>query len=89
MVEDRAARLAATAERAMLRVLDGSCRTPVGAHARLLPDGRLQLTGLAARADGSFLLRRCLQGAAADAARLGAELGAALRADSPADIFAA
>ncbi len=86
-VEDPAARAVATAERALLAALDGSCRTPIGGHARLLPDGTLHLTGLVARADGSFLLRRVLRGAAADAARLGTELGDSLRADSPADLF--
>ena len=44
-------------------------------------------TGLVARPDGSFLLKRSLHGDAGDAARLGAELGAGLRADSPRDIF--
>ena len=68
-------------------LLDGSCKTPIGGHARFLPDGQLHLTGLVARADGSFLLKRSLHGPAADAARIGAELGASLRADSPADIF--
>ena len=56
-IEDPQARAVATAERAMLAVLDGSCRTPIGGHARLLPDGQLMLTGLVARADGSFLLK--------------------------------
>ena len=87
-VEDPEARVVATAERAMLAVLDGSCRTPIGAHARLLPDGHLQLTGLVAKEDGSFLLKRRLHGLPADAERLGADLGASLRADSPRDIFA-
>jgi hydroxymethylbilane synthase len=87
-MEDAASRLVATAERAMLATLDGSCRTPIGANAVLLPDGSLRLTGLVARADGSFLLRRTLAGSAADAARIGEELGASLRADSPADLFA-
>jgi hydroxymethylbilane synthase len=86
-IEDPEARAVATAERAMLAVLDGSCRTPIGGHARLLPDGQLVLTGLVARADGSFLLKRMLHGAPSDAVRLGEELGASLRADSPADIF--
>ena len=68
---------------------DGRCvhkRMPLK-DGRLLPDGTLHLTGLVARADGSFLLKRGVHGAAADAARLGAELGASLRADSPPDIF--
>lgn len=87
-IEDRVAKSVATAERALLAELDGSCRTPIGGHARLLPDGTLHLTGLVAREDGSFALKRSLRGAPADAARIGAELGASLRADSPADIFA-
>ncbi len=87
-IEDPAARAVSTAERAMLAVLDGSCRTPIGGHARFLRNGQLHLTGLVARADGSFLLKRSLHGTADDAARLGADLGASLRADSPRDIFA-
>ncbi len=86
-IEDPVAKAVSTAERALLAALDGSCRTPIGGHARLLPDGRLHLTGLVARADGSFLLKRSLHGERADAARLGAELGDSLRADSPRDIF--
>ena len=91
-IEDPEARAVSTAERSFLALLDGSCRTPIGGHARLLPaDGGdvpvLALTGLVARADGSFLLKRSIRGSANDAARLGAELGASLRADSPRDIF--
>ncbi len=86
-IEDPEARAVSSAERALLAALDGSCRTPIGGHARLLPDGRLRLTGLVARADGSFLLRRTEEGAAVDALRLGDELGRALRRDSPSDLF--
>jgi hydroxymethylbilane synthase len=86
-IEDPEAKAVATAERALLGALDGSCRTPIGGYARLLTDGRLYLTGLVARADGSFLLKRSVTGAAADAQRLGRALGDELRADSPADIF--
>ncbi len=87
-IEDPEAKAVSTAERAMLAELDGSCRTPIGGHARLLPNGQLHLTGLVARADGSFLLKRSQHGGAQDARRLGAELGASLRADSPRDLFA-
>ncbi len=87
-IEDPEALAVATAERRLLALLDGSCRTPIGGHARLLPGGVLRLTGLVARADGSFLLRRSLQGDVAEAAAIGAELGASLRADSPHDLFA-
>jgi hydroxymethylbilane synthase len=87
-IEDATSRVVATAERAVLAALDGSCRTPIGAHAHLLADGSLTLTGLVARADGSFLARRTLAGPAADAHRIGTELGASLHADAPADLFA-
>ncbi|HTB48086.1 MAG TPA: hydroxymethylbilane synthase [Acetobacteraceae bacterium] len=87
-IEDPEAKAVSTAERAMLAELDGSCRTPIGGHARLLPGGLLHLTGLVARADGSFLLKRSLHGGVQDAVRMGTELGASLRADSPRDIFA-
>ncbi|MDO9708031.1 hydroxymethylbilane synthase [Paracraurococcus lichenis] len=87
-IEDREAAAVSRAERAFLGALDGSCRTPIGGHARLLPNGELHLTGLVARPDGSFLLKRAATGPAKEAARLGAELGRSLRADSPADLFA-
>ncbi|MBV9247676.1 MAG: hydroxymethylbilane synthase [Acetobacteraceae bacterium] len=87
-IEDPEAKAVATAERALLAELDGSCRTPIGGHARLLPTGELHLTGLVARVDGSFLLKRSVHGGVQDAGRLGRELGASLRADSPRDIFA-
>jgi len=86
-IEDSEAKAVATAERAMLAELDGSCRTPIGGHAQFLPSGELRLTGLVARADGSFLHKRSLTGRVDDAQRLGTELGASLRADSPHDIF--
>jgi hydroxymethylbilane synthase len=87
-IEDPEAKAVSTAERALLAELDGSCRTPIGGYARLLPTGELHLTGLVASSDGTFLLKRALHGAAADAARMGRKLGASLRADSPHDIFA-
>jgi hydroxymethylbilane synthase len=87
LIDDAETRVAAEAERALLAGLDGSCRTPIGAHARLLPDGTVELAGLVARADGSFLLRRTEIGERADAARIGRTLGDSLRADSPSDLF--
>ncbi len=91
-IEDYKARAVSTAERALLAELDGSCRTPIGGHARLIPvvaggEPELHLTGLVAREDGSFLLKRTISGAPADAHRLGHELGHSLRVDSPSDLF--
>ncbi|HQT45685.1 MAG: hydroxymethylbilane synthase [Acidocella sp. 20-63-7] len=87
-IEDPEAKAVATAERALLGALDGSCRTPIGGYARVLDDGSLHLTGLVARADGSFLLKRTATCAVADAEEMGRELGLSLKADSPSDIFA-
>lgn len=86
-IEDPVAHSVATAERALLAELDGSCRTPIGGYAQLIGEGLLRLTGLVASMDGSFLLKRTEIGARADAARLGRELGANLRIDSPRNIF--
>ena len=86
-IEDPEAKAVSTAERALLNALDGSCRTPIGGYARLLEDGSLHLTGLVARTDGTFLLKRTATGAAADAEALGRELGRELKAGSPPDIF--
>ncbi len=68
-----------TAERAMLEVLDGSCRTPIAALARAAEDGTLALTGLVARPDGSEVLTTERQGRATDARAMGMDAGRELR----------
>lgn len=86
-IEDHEARACATAERTMLAVLDGSCSTPIGAYARITPDGDLHLTGLLASIDGRYYDKRRLRGPVGDAARIGATLGAELKANAPAAVF--
>ncbi len=78
-----------SAERALLAVLDGSCRTPIAAHAVADGVGGLLLEGLVLRPDGSesFLARR--RGPVAAAAELGREVGLELKAVLPADVFLA
>jgi hydroxymethylbilane synthase len=67
---DAATGVALAAERAFLTVLDGSCRTPIAAHARI--DGAtLDFHGLVLRADGSEVYEARRRGAAIDAALLG------------------
>ena len=53
LVNDAATFAALGAERAAVRVLNASCDTPVGAHARPLPDGGFALRGFAGLPDGS------------------------------------
>ena len=52
-VNDAGAFAALSAERAAVRVLEASCDTPVGAHARPLPEGGFALRGFAGLPDGS------------------------------------
>ena len=91
-ITDADAAVMALAERTLLGSLDGSCHTPIGAYAKLLDadeggGGRVQLTGLVARADGTFVLRRQVECGRADVERAAGELGAGLRRDSPRDVF--
>lgn len=74
------------AERAFLAVLDGSCRTPIGGHARVEGDG-VNFSGVILRPDGSqsFAARRA--GKAPDAASLGRDAGEELKALAPAGFF--
>jgi hydroxymethylbilane synthase len=67
------------AERAMLEVLEGSCRTPIGGLARIDAGGTLTLDGLVAAVDGRRVERRTLTGPPADAAAIGRDLGAELK----------
>jgi hydroxymethylbilane synthase len=52
------------AERELTRALGASCNTPVGAFARVLDDGALELTGWVGRPDGSVWVRDRLRGGA-------------------------
>ncbi|MBT6609116.1 MAG: hydroxymethylbilane synthase [Rhodospirillaceae bacterium] len=76
-----------SAERAMLAVLDGSCRTPIGGLAEVLSSGELRLRGLVARADGSELHAAERIGALSDAILLGRDLGEELRGRAADDLF--
>src|SRR5205814_9752155 len=61
------------AERALVHTLGASCNTPVGAHARAAPGGRLELTAWVGLPDGSAWLRDCVCEAPAVAGALCAE----------------
>ena len=75
------------AERAFLAELEGSCRTPIAGLARVA-DGRIRLKGQVLRTDGSESFEVEVEGAAADAERLGAEAGRSLRARLPDGVLA-
>ncbi len=74
-LDDAPTRQACAAERALLRTLGGGCQVPIGAHAEPV-DGRLRLTAVVARPDGSLVLRE--QQTGADPEKLGVAVGHAL-----------
>jgi hydroxymethylbilane synthase len=78
-LNDARTEICVRAERALLRVLDGSCRTPIAALAELDPAGRLALAGLVIKPDGTVRYDAVRSGAAADADALGADAGAELK----------
>ncbi len=71
---DAATGFALAAERAFLAVLDGSCRTPIAAHAHL-EHGELQFFGEALRPDGSQTFSARHSGHPVDAALIGYKAG--------------
>lgn len=67
---DPEATACALAERAFVRALNGGCSSPIAAYAQMR-DGRLTLTGMFCREDGSDYWRGSLEGPAAEAEGLG------------------
>jgi hydroxymethylbilane synthase len=68
-VSDAQALACVSAERTLVHALGASCNTPVGAHARSLGNGRLELVGWVGLPDGSAWLSDTVKG---DAAEVGA-----------------
>jgi hydroxymethylbilane synthase len=79
---DTATGMALRSERAMLKILDGSCRTPIGGLARI--DGTaLMLHAIILRPDGSQFFETRLAGPHADAERIGEDVARSLLAQAP------
>ena len=78
---------AITAERAVLEQLGGGCQVPVGAYA-VVEDRAMHLRAIVASPDGKRVVRDQIRGAAADAGRLGAELGKRLLGSGAREILA-
>ena len=75
-----------TAERALLAMLDGSCRTPIAAMA-VLDGERLSLRAKVLSPDGRQVFRAERNGLAVDAAALGSDAGAEIKAVLPPGFF--
>jgi hydroxymethylbilane synthase len=74
--------VAVTCERAFLAVLDGSCKTPIGAHAEISGD-TIHFRGLLAHPDGDPSYEKNSQGPRADAIKIGTQAGHAVKRDAP------
>jgi hydroxymethylbilane synthase len=74
-------------ERAFLGVLDGSCKTPIGAYADI-SFGTLHFSGLLAHPDGKPSINFCTRGLVADAVRIGTEAGQQVKRDAPPGLLA-
>ncbi len=76
----------ATAERALLTVLDGSCRTPIGSYGQWIDDHTMRLRGLVASLDGANLYsseETVIVKTDADAHALGLRVGQAIKSKTP------
>ena len=86
-IDDADTSVALAAERALLDVLDGTCKTPIAAHASVTA-AAIELRGLIARPDGSAAHDVFATGARADAARIGDEAGRELKRRAGPDFLA-
>lgn len=78
-----------TAERALLKVLDGSCHTPIGAYAHIQPNGQVLLQVAVGRANGTGMIRLQDSAPQKEAEELGKKMGHKLKTQLPPDFFAA
>lgn len=85
-LDDAPTRMRVEAERALLAVLDGSCRTPIAALAELDGVG-MRLRGAIARPDGTDLIEIERRGNARDGVKLGEDAGAELKSRIGPDFF--
>jgi hydroxymethylbilane synthase len=86
MLDHEPTRLMTTAERALLREVEGGCQVPLGARATI-QDGRLELVAAMASVDGSVSVTGRIDGAPGDAVLLGRGLAGDLLARGGAAIM--
>lgn len=80
-LDDKVARAEVEAERALVAALAAGCHVPVGACARYLDDGKLELVAAIASHDGRMLIRKVMRGSISRPIELGIRLAEALIAE--------
>jgi hydroxymethylbilane synthase len=78
-INDRQSEIAVTCERAFLKSLDGSCRSPLAGLATLNGDA-LSFRGHALTSDGVHCFETTRSGSASDAAKMGEDAGKEVKA---------
>lgn len=86
-LDDPATRAAVTAERALMRELEGGCQIPIGALGTV-DNGVLKLDGMVAGLDGTILIRDNIQGDPQEADALGIALAEKLKSQGADEILA-
>lgn len=86
-IVDMATTVAVAAERAFLRMLDGSCKTPIAGHARL-DGGIVSLKGQVLSLDGATVFDGAQAGDRTQASAIGEMLGLSIKQRLPAGFFA-
>jgi hydroxymethylbilane synthase len=88
LVDDRESHAALDAERAVVVALGGGCQTPIGALASTISFDELELVAVVLSLDGTRGISGMGHGKPADAAAIGASVGAQLLAEGAGDILA-
>jgi hydroxymethylbilane synthase len=86
-IDDPAAAAALAAERALVEALGGGCQTPIGALATPIDGDQMEMIAAVVALDGSKAVRASGRGSRAEAAALGARIGAQLIADGADEIL--
>ncbi|MGV8083292.1 MAG: hydroxymethylbilane synthase [Coriobacteriia bacterium] len=77
-IVDAATMMCVTAERVVMRRLEGGCQVPIGAHAEILGGGLMAMDAFVGRVDGSLCVRAHVEGLAEEPVALGEEMVAKL-----------
>lgn len=83
-ISHRGSTIRATAERAILHAIDGSCTTPLGGFAEIITGNKIEVRGELLSPDGKTVFTAEASGSLDDAQALGLEVGEKLKHDGKA-----
>lgn len=77
-IADKPTMACVTAERIVMRRLEGGCQVPIGAHAEILGEGLMAMEAFVGKVDGSVCVRARVEGPAGEPVVLGEQMVAKL-----------